>query len=164
MKGLSIPARPITSDWRPSDAVYQLLAQHSITREFVDDQLPEFILYWSERGAVQHSWGSKFLKHCIHEWRRREIEQAKVSREVLMSSDWMPSNKARSALLGLDINPAFINDCLEPFKLYWIERGEPSALWNSRFVQHVRFCWANRPAEPRRAWMDELTDRSWADN
>lgn len=164
------PLTAITFDWRPTDAVYQLLAQHSIPRKFVEDQLPEFILYWQERGELNHSWGSKFSKHVLREWRRHEIEVAQQSRVKPMTPDWMPSNKARNALLELAIPNEFIEQCVLTFRLYWLERGERSSTWNSRFVQHVKFDFAryqqqqvSLAASTRGLGVaEQLTDRSWA--
>lgn len=162
----AVSANKITHDWRPSEAVYQVLAQHSIPREFADDQLPEFILYWSERGQIQHSWGSKFMKHCIHEWRHHEIRVARSGRDIAMHANWMPSQKARAALRSSGISDEFINDeCLDDFILYWTERGDICHTWQSKFVQHVRYRWAHRPTvpgAPHSSIAEQLADRSWA--
>ena len=172
------PLTAITSDWRPGDAVYQLLAQHNISRAFIDDQIAEFILYWQERGQQNHSWGSKFAKHVIHEWRLHEIKQAQLARIKAMTPDWQPSNKARQALGHLGIPGDFIDACVLTFRLYWMDRGEVSSTWNSRFVDHVKHNHAssrkqiattanlatirNSSTRDIRV-MDQLADRTWAD-
>lgn len=160
-------AKPITHDWRPSAEVYQVLGQHNIPIEFAQDQVPEFILYWAERGAIHHSWGAKFLKHCIHEWRQHEITQARAARNIAMHANWLPSQKARAALRSGGIPDSFINDeCLDDFILYWTERGDVCHTWNSRFVQHVRYRWAHKPKDSdsaHRSIAEQLTDRSWAE-
>lgn len=167
MKNLPVVhARPIDHTWTPSEAVYQVLGQHNIPRAFADDQLPEFIIYWNERGAIEHSWGSKFMKHCIHEFRHHEIRNARAGRDIAMHANWIPSQKARAALRVSGITDQFINDeCLDDFILYWTERGDICHTWNSKFVQHVRYRWAHRPAvpgTPHSSIAEQLADRSWA--
>lgn len=161
----AVRAQAITHSWRPSEVVYQVLAQHNIPREWIEDQVPEFVIYWSERGAVEHSWGSKFMKHCMHEWRHHEIKQARAVRDIPMTANWVPSQKARAALRASGITDQFINEeCLDDFILYWTERGDVGHTWNSKFVQHVRYRWANRSnIQKSQSLYDELTDRSWAD-
>lgn len=168
------PLTSIDSTWRPSDAVYQLLAQRAIPREFAEDQVPEFILYWQERGQLNHSWGSKFLKHVIHEWRLHEIKQARSGAEkphTAINSEWRPSKKATDYLLMAGITKAFIDECTVSFVMYWMERGELHNTWNTKFVQHCQF--RDQQAQSAanthnngvrmRSIHDDLTDRSWAE-
>jgi hypothetical protein len=167
------PLTAIDRTWRPNDAVYQLLEQRAIPREFAEDQLPEFILYWQERGQKNHSWGSKFLKHVIHEWRSHEIKQARSSAEkplTAMSNEWRPSKKASDYLLKAGITKAFIDECTVSFVMYWVERGELHNTWNSKFVQHCQFRDQQAQAaanihsngQRMRPLQEELVDRSWA--
>lgn len=168
------PLSAINAEWRPSDAVYQLLAQHNIPRDFAEGQLPEFILYWQERGQLNHSWGSKFAKHVVHEWRMHEIKQVKqlaVKPLTAMSYEWRPSKKAVDFLLGCGIAKPFIDECIVGFVMYWQERGELCNTWNSKFVQHCKFRDQQAQAaantynngEPMQSLQENLTDRSWAD-
>ena len=163
------PLTAIDSSWRPGDAVYQLLAQHNIPRAFAEDQLPEFILYWSERGQKNHSWGSKFAKHVIHEWRLDEIKRAKQGRVISITHEWRPSKKAVQHLLDVGIAQTFINECIVSFVMYWCERGDEGSTWNSKFVEHVKYrdrqaqAAANLHNNGQRmpSLQDELNDRSW---
>lgn len=168
------PLTSIDSSWRPIDAVYQLLAQHNIPRNFIDDQMPEFILYWSERGEKNYSWGSKFAKHIMHEWRVHEIKQAKqvaVKPLIAMTSDWRPSKKAMDFLLKAGIAKPFIDECIVSFVMYWMERGELSNTWHSKFVQHCQYRDKQAQAiaithgngQRLPSLQEGLTDRSWAD-
>lgn len=167
------PLIPITTDWRPSDAVYQLLAQHSIPREYAEDQVPEFILYWQERGELNHSWGSKFLKHCIHEWRLHEVkqaQQARVAPMVPMVQGWRPNQKVLEHLLAQGITRGFIDECLVGFIMFWLERGDVRNTWQSMFVQHVqyrdqaaqRIANASTDGKRQRSIEEQLNDHSWA--
>lgn len=166
------PLTPITSDWRPGDAVYQHLAQLNIPRKFIDDQVAEFILYWQERGQQNHSWGSKFAKHVMHEFREHEIRMAKqqaIKPLTSMTGEWRPSKKAVDFLLMAGVERAFIDECIVSFVMYWMERGELRNTWNSMFVQHCQYrnqqaqAIANTHNNGQRlpSLQESLTDTSW---
>lgn len=169
------PLTAITFEWRPGDATYQHLAQLSIPRKFIDDQVSEFIIYWQERGQQNHSWNSKFAKHVVHEWRKYEIDQAKklaVKPLTVMTHKWRPSKSAVDHLLERGVPMHFINECIVSFVMYWMERGEMHNTWNTKFVAHCQHrdqqaqALANvqnngvrmRPIE------EQLNDRSWAND
>ena len=50
--------------WQPSlDALDILTVSAGINRNFVEDAIPEFILYWQERGTKSSTWNSRFIQH-----------------------------------------------------------------------------------------------------
>src|SRR5690606_39032128 len=58
-------------DWRPSRDALEVLVKHAgISRAFVEDAIPEFVLYWQERGDVGRTWNSKFIQHVKRQWLR----------------------------------------------------------------------------------------------
>lgn len=155
----------IPIDFQPGDYFWELLAQHSIPREFANDQLPEFVLYWRERGEKRQQWGSKFLQHCIREWRRHEIAVAQRRAEVPMTGDWTPSQEAQLILSGDGIPTQFTSDTIPEFRLYWIDRRVQCSTWDTKFITHVRHCWQrsksmSKPQQP--ALPNNHADRSWA--
>ncbi len=129
--------------WQPDQELLRQLAQYNIPGHFAENQVPEFVTYWSERREPSHSWGSKFIKHCLRQWREQQSEANRRDRETLMTSDWRPSPDAVDILVGqAEINANFIDDAIPEFILYWCERGERSSTWNSRFIAHVKRQWA----------------------
>ena len=61
--------RPIHKAWRPSaDCLDILHLQSGIHRNFIEAQIPEFILYWTNRAEPMHSWDNIFLRHIKHQW------------------------------------------------------------------------------------------------
>jgi hypothetical protein len=150
-------ANRIAPNWQPNSDLIKQLGQHNIPTEFVYEQLPEFITYWSERDEPHHSWGSKFLKQVKRKWVERQSEFGRRDQEVAMFSGWQPSQDALHIMIRqAEINPTFIDDAVPEFVLYWQERGEKSRAWNSKFIQHVRRQWARynssleHDTEPRR--------------
>ncbi|MBX2809145.1 MAG: hypothetical protein KTR20_10990 [Cellvibrionaceae bacterium] len=64
--------KPIHKHWRPSEDCLDILkVQAEIDAQFIEQQIPEFILYWSNRGDPMHSWDNIFLKHIKHLWTGR---------------------------------------------------------------------------------------------
>lgn len=158
--------QPIPNNWQPSDVTLQLLEQNGINREFAMAQVLEFRIYWSERGIRHHAWNSKFLKHVVHEWRRHEVQVAQGQSMHVMHNTWVPRQRAFDILARNGISAQFAKEQLPEFVLYWMDRGDISNTWNTRFIQHVRYRWQIRQqvATPthRNSLAQDLTDRSWA--
>jgi DnaT DNA-binding domain len=154
-------------NWRPDETAFQLLAQHNIPYEFIEDEVPEFEMYWRERRQAQFSWNSKFVKHVIHSWRRRQSEDAKSVREIRMTEQWRPNDLAIQQLRAEGMTDTIIAAALVDFILYWMERGDICATWSSKFVQFTRTNAARfqtqQPTKTRDLTLQEqLTDRDWA--
>ena len=64
--------RPMVQDWQPSEQVYEVLALSGIDREYAQQRIPEFILYWYDSNELHTSWNSKFLQHVKHQWRHHQ--------------------------------------------------------------------------------------------
>lgn len=154
----------IPSNWQPSDVTLQLLEQNGISREFASAQVLEFRIYWSERGFRHHAWNSKFLKHVTHEWRRHEVQVAQGQSMHVMHSAWRPQQRAFEILARDGIPQEFAQQQLPEFVLYWMDRGDISNTWNTRFIQHVRYKVKNQHSESTKtsSIRDQLIDRSWA--
>lgn len=161
-------ANRIAPNWQPDQELLRRVAEHNIPESFTRQQIPEFITYWRERGEISHSWGAKFLKHVLHQWREYQTGLARQQRdseadflrrdlEVAMHSQWRPSRDALEVLVKhANISRAFVEDAIPEFVLYWQERGEVSRTWNSKFIQHVKRQWVRynsaleHDSEPRR--------------
>lgn len=159
----------IPANWRPEDVHYQLLAQQNIPSEFVDHCVAQFVLYWTERKKVEFSWGSKFVRHCIHEYRNNQTQQHVQQRNVAMTPDWQPSPIAINQLKDEGMNYRVLDSLLADFKVYWIERGDLCSTWSSKFVQFARQGAERVNASPQNrvtrdvTLVEHLTDRTWAD-
>lgn len=161
---------PLTADWQPSEVVFSQLAQHNIPRDFANEQLDEFRLYWCERGEKVHAWGSKFLKHCIREWRLFELQVARGEPTLsAMTVGWIPSEFTIQTLEREGIPIEFCRSVAAEFIIYWRDRGDICNTWNSKFIQHVRFKYKgrqqagiSRQSTRSRDLTEDLMDRSWA--
>lgn len=160
-------AKPIENTWRPDDSAFDLLAQHMIPREFAEDAIPEFILYWRERGGFKHSWTMTFVKHVIHRYRHHQANPAARIQPVLMTRDWKPDQLALEQLASEGIPAGVIRDALVNFLLYWIESGQARNDWSVKFLEFVRNYAIRVQGQRQRLTRDlslqeQLSDRSWA--
>lgn len=160
--------------WQPSiDALEILVGQAGIRREFVEDAIPEFILYWSERGETHSTWNTKFVQHVRIQWAKftSAIEHNTDPRQI--PAQWRPSEDVYDVLRLANIDIGFAQGLIPEFVLYWRDRGILHTSWNTKYLQHVKRMWAQRHdaqaqnAVGHRATRDirleeELNDRSWA--
>lgn len=169
-----------TAEWFPSDDALQILERSGVTRAFIEDAVPEFVLYWRERGDSTNTWNSKFIAHIRRQWASfsSALEHDREPRPIPAS--WQPSEDVNDILRMANIDQQFARDLLPEFILFWRDAGTPQRSWNTKFLQHVKYQWATRhhlrygashagqqlpagatAAAPQSAF-DRLTDRSWA--
>ncbi|PID54744.1 MAG: hypothetical protein CR978_01925 [Gammaproteobacteria bacterium] len=60
----------MSKDWQPSQDAYDTLRLSHIDPQFAQGLVPEFILYWIERGDALPAWNARFVQHVKHQWAR----------------------------------------------------------------------------------------------
>lgn len=172
---------PMTSGWQPSrDALEVLVAHAGINRQFVEDAVPEFVLYWSERAELSRTWNSKFIQHVRRQWARFTSALEHDTEPRRIPDNWQPSADVYDVLRLANIDLHFAKSQVQEFVIFWRDSNQVHASWNTKFLQHVKFHWARRhaltspqgtshagstatPARTRdRSLVDDLNDRSWA--
>ena len=168
--------------WEPSiDAMEILVKQAEIPREFIEDAIPEFILYWHERGDRLKTWNTKFIQHVRMQWKKyhSSVEHSTDPRPIAM--DWSPSEDVYDVLRLANIDLRFAQELIPEFVLYWKDSNQLHTSWNTRYLQHIKRHWAKRHSltmnqhsnqanpsttenRPTReiSLEEQLTDRSWA--
>jgi hypothetical protein len=184
-RGLQVAAAdeqpPATLDtvWYPSVDALQILERTGINREFIEDTIPEFVLYWRERGDNTGTWNSKFIAHIRRQWARysNALEHDQEPRPIALN--WQPSEDVYDILRMANIDIQFACELLPEFILFWRDAGTPQRSWNTKFLQHIKYQWATRHhltganraghslaagggAQPTLSTFEQLTDRSWA--
>ncbi len=135
-------ANLIAPNWQPDEEALRQLALYGVPQAFALEQIPEFVIYWHERGEPRHSWNAKFIKQTLRSWRSEQAAAAQKGQQVTMLQSWRPSGDAINILRQhAEINANFIEDAIPEFILYWQERGIASSTWNSQFIQHVKRQW-----------------------
>jgi len=164
----------INSDWSPSIDAMEVLTVHAgIRREFVEDAIPEFVLYWQERGDALKTWNSKFIQHVRVQWKKYNSALENSTDPKPVPDNWQPSEDVYDVLRLANIDLGFAQSLIPEFVIYWRDSGQVHTSWNTRFLQHCKREWAKRHAmstststnsrSTREISLEEkLTDRSWA--
>lgn len=175
--------QPITPDWEPAADALEILLRAGVSHHFVEDAVPEFVLYWIERGEVARTWNSRFVSHVKRQWARYSAAIEFDSEPRRLPPDWQPSADVWDILRLANIDDAFARTLLPEFQMFWTDAGEAHPSWNSKFLQHVKYHWARSHGAARtaehghgtrqatggtgttrsRSLVEDLTDRSWAD-
>lgn len=163
-------ADAIHDSWQPSEDAVQILERAGVNRTFIEDAIPEFVLYWRERGAASSTWNSKFIAHIRRQWARYSASMQHEEEPRPIPSGWQPSEDVLDILRMANIDLEFARELLPEFVLFWRDAGTPLRSWNSKFLQHVKYQWANRHhmgqhhagTNRSQSAFQRLTDRSWA--
>ncbi len=173
---------PTTLDntWRPSADAMEIMTRAEIPRDFIEEAIPEFVLYWRERGAAPKELNSKFIQHIRLQWARFSESLRHSTAPSRMTDDWQPAADVFDILSLSHIDADFARSLLPEFIVYWRDSNQVKTSWNSKFLQHVKYHWAKRHqldraddshegdqgARKRRSTRDrslheDLTDTSW---
>ena len=133
--------KPIDQSWQPDEEAIEILTKAGISKEFIKNEIPEFILYWSEKGDVSDTWNSKFIGQVRRQWAKtlHLIDNSELPEPI--SSDWKPNQDFYDVLALTEIDKTFADSVLNEFILYWKETGQAHNSWNSKFFQHVKYQW-----------------------
>ena len=172
----------LTDDWAPSrDAIEILVRNGEINSNFVEDAIPEFILYWRDRGDVSSTWDSKFVQHVRRQWHFYSGMTKEDTMPRPISESWQPRESVYDVLQMANIDRQFADELLPQFVIYWLENGASHSSWSTKFLQFVKGEWARtkqtqitesshgkqfeRSPKSRirdRNIIEALSDRSWA--
>ena len=172
----------MSAGWYPSEDALEILERANVDPDFIDEAIPEFVLYWSERGDVARTWNSRFISHVRRQWARYSATVENDSEPRPLPAQWQPSADLWDVIRLANIDPGFAKGLLPEFQIYWTDCGEAHSSWNSKFLRHVKYHWARshqlgiedrtgdgkrqRPAGTgstrSRSLSEDLADRSWA--
>lgn len=172
----------INHEWRPNLDAQEILLRAGIQEQFIADAIPEFVLYWSERGEAHKTWNSKFVHHVRQQWARYSSAMEHSTQPTRISNDWQASNDCYDILAMGHIPEDFARQLIPEFVLYWRDSNQVHNSWNSRFIQYAKQQWAKRlnghPSQglnngqqtnspssyaTAEASINRLSDTSWAD-
>jgi len=177
----------LSEGWQPSlDALDILTVSAGINRNFVEDAIPEFILYWQERGTKSSTWNSRFIQHIKRQWASYTHTLKMDTTPRPINNDWQPDETVFEILQMGNIDRQFAQKLVPEFIVYWRDSGHLVSSWNTKFLQFAKKQWAythqqavntanntmthnhgkqrtDRPSSTRhRKLAEELNDRSWA--
>ncbi len=82
-------ATPIPPDWRPSERVFDWAAKHDMTRTWVEAQIDEFVVYWTDTGEARKSWDATFINRLQALQANQPKEQAHEPEPRLADKDYL---------------------------------------------------------------------------
>jgi hypothetical protein len=152
----------MSRDWLPSEEALSILEMAKVNTRFIEDAIPEFILYWREKGTVANDWNTKFVSHVRRQWHKITHDLLNDATPKPLPVNFEPHSAFFEVLAMANIDRDFALALLPEFILYWQDRGEALSSWNTKFLQHVKYHWGQRDnkIDPT---VERLTDRSWAD-
>lgn len=161
----------ISRDWQPSQDALNILVHHAgISGQFVEDAIPEFVLFWRERGATSDNWNKRFRDHVQRQWIRYRSALEHDTTPKRIPQNWQPSADVHEVLRLANIELTFARNLIPEFVIYWRDSNQVHSSWNTRFLQYVKQRWAKRDTahadqtKPTRdlSLAEQLTDRTWA--
>ena len=159
-----LKTKPIDKNWLPDADAKEILINSGINEDFIDKEVPEFVLYWTERKEESDIWNSKFIAHIRRQWGRFKDIKENDTEPSLMTSDWTPNSDFFDILELTDIPKEFAKNAKPEFVMYWKESGQSLNSWNSKFLQHVKYHWekTNRGHTPQLSkQIDKRIESSW---
>ena len=176
-------AMPMYREWQPSIDALDILTKSGISSAFIEDCVPEFVLYWQERGEALKTWNTKFIQHIRNQWERYTNATQYDCEPRRIDANWQPNSDVYDVLTFANIDIDFARQLVPEFVMYWRESNRVQTSWNSKFLQHVKYRWAQRHQMPNalstgsqhekyRSFgqrgeqksdiIERLVDRSWA--
>jgi DnaT-like ssDNA binding protein len=134
----------LDNNWRPSADAMEIMERSEIARDFIEDAIPEFILYWRERGTSPKELNSKFIQHIRIQWAKYTSSLEHSTQPKRISEQWLPTEDVYDILRLSHIDTEFARSLLPEFIVYWRDSNQAHTSWNSKFIQHVKYHWAKR--------------------
>jgi hypothetical protein len=183
-KGARELASQMHQAWCPSADAVEILINAGINQAFIEDAIPEFVLYWRERGIEVSTWNTKFIDHIRRQWDKYSSSFGFDDTPRPISGDWLPSVECFDVLQLAEIDEDYARSKIPEFVMYWRDSQQARPSWNTVFLQYIKQDWARRlqspvdveskhanhqsPTEESQKRIEEklrqLTDRSWAEN
>ena len=182
-QGIAEHGADMSSDWCPSEDAMTILLNADINVSFIEDAVPEFILFWQERGAQKGAWNSKFIEHVRRQWARYSASLGFDDTPRPIPKNWRPSVDFYEILEMAEIDSGFAESKIAEFVLYWRDSQQAKASWNTAFLQFIKAAWSKRLRDCEEgetsyapgfqgsgtnqqnieSRLQSLADRSWAD-
>ncbi len=176
-------ASTMSPEWRPNQDAADILERSGISRSFIEDAVPEFVLYWRERGVVHGAWNTRFIEHIRRQWAKFTASFGVDDTPRTIPDNWEPSSECYEILQLAEIDEDYARARVPEFVMYWKDSQQARASWNTVFLQFIKMDWARRlkdlqargnnnaedqaiagsAEEKVRARLEQLADRSWAD-
>ena len=143
-KGVHESATTMSATWFPNPDAVEILENADINRSFIEDAVPEFVLYWQERGVVHGAWNTKFIEHIRRQWAKFAASFGRDDTPKAISGDWQPSVDCFEILALAEIDEDWAKSRVPEFVLYWKDSQQVKSSWNTVFLQFIKQDWARQ--------------------
>ena len=143
-KGTFELASTMSGEWRPSEDAVGILVNAEINASFIEDAIPEFVLYWRERGAVHGAWNTKFIEHIRRQWARFSASFGRDDTPQLIADEWKPSTECYEILQLAEIDEDYARSRIPEFVMYWKDSQQVNSSWNTVFLRFIKQDWARK--------------------
>ena len=177
LKNTNAGKRKLNYSWTPSVQAFEVLGMGNINKEFIENKVNEFKMYWMEKNQVRDNWNVLFVDFIRREWVKENSENKGLP--VCIDENWLPSSDAIDILELANVSKNDALKHLKEFILYWKENGTALRSWNSKFVDFVKRKELigsyeekddkknyrhSEPGEFSQKFKDRTKDDSWAEN
>lgn len=159
-RGLRELETNMSAHWWPSADALSILENAGISGAFIEDAIPEFVLYWRERGASNGAWNTRFIEHIRKQWGKYSAGIEFDTQPRRIAEDWQPSPECFDILRMAEIDEEFARSKVGEFVLYWRDTNQVHASWNTRFLQFIKYQWARRLEQPQNLSVTHAEDKS----
>lgn len=73
---------PMTRTWEPSQDAVNILYKEGVSHTVIVDCLPEFRLFWCDRGDISNTWNNRFVEHVRYKVRTKSLLPNLPSRRI----------------------------------------------------------------------------------
>ncbi|MDP1930848.1 MAG: DnaT-like ssDNA-binding domain-containing protein [Gammaproteobacteria bacterium] len=160
-RGVSEMDTEMSTDWWPSAEAISILENAGISGTFIEDAIPEFVLYWRERGVTTGAWNTRFIEHIRRQWGKYSASIHHDTQPRRINEDWQPSPECFDILRMAEIDEEFARSKVSEFVLYWRDTNQVHASWNTRFLQFIKFQWARRLDGSQETSLIDAQDKSF---
>ena len=137
-------ASTMSEQWRPSQDAVEILNNAGVSLEFIEDAIPEFVLYWRERGMVNGAWNTKFIEHIRRQWAKYSASFGHDDTPRVIPEDWQPSSDCFEILQLAEIDEEYARSKVPEFVMYWRDSQVVKSSWNTVFLQFIKQDWARQ--------------------
>ena len=137
-------ASAMSANWMPSGDAIEILINAGISQSFIEDAIPEFVLYWRERGVGNAAWNTKFIEHIRRQWAKFSASFGYDDTPKPIAPNWQPSADCYEVLQLAEIDEDYARTKIPEFVMYWRDSQQARASWNTVFLQFIKQDWARR--------------------
>ena len=137
-------ASTMSAEWRPSLDALGILENSGISSSFIEDAVPEFVLYWRERGVTHGAWNTKFIEHIRRQWSKFSASFGFDDTPKPIPEGWQPSRDCYEILALAEIDENYARGRIPEFLMYWKDSQQVKSSWNTVFLQYIKQNWAKQ--------------------